>query len=104
MTQSENKIFRSRAPLRIGFAGGGTDVSPYSELFGGAILNATVNMYAHASIQLLNNDKIIFESPDRESILEVEQSSQIEIQKEFALAIGIYNRLIREFNLPSFFI
>ena len=58
-------IFRSKAPLRIGLAGGGTDVSPYCDLYGGAILNTTISHAAYASIETLDANKIIVETLDR---------------------------------------
>ena len=58
-------IYRSKAPLRIGFAGGGTDVSPYSDIYGGAVLNATISLYARASIEPLSERKIVLQTLDQ---------------------------------------
>jgi D-glycero-alpha-D-manno-heptose-7-phosphate kinase len=44
------EILRAKAPLRISFAGGGTDVSPYPEEHGGAVLNCTIDKYAYATL------------------------------------------------------
>ena len=62
-------IIRSKAPLRLGLAGGGTDVAPYSELFGGTILNATISMYAYATIVPRDDDKIILTRSIKMSII-----------------------------------
>jgi D-glycero-alpha-D-manno-heptose-7-phosphate kinase len=45
------QILRSKAPLRISFAGGGTDVSPYPEEKGGAVLNCTIDKFAYATLE-----------------------------------------------------
>ena len=67
-------MYRSRAPLRLGLAGGGTDVSPYSDDFGGAILNATINLYAYATIKVRTDNKIVFKAEDRGETFECDST------------------------------
>jgi len=88
---------RSKAPLRIGLAGGGSDVSPYSDLFGGAILNATISLYAYATIVPRNDGKIAFHSIDKEEYLEFEPTNILPVDGALSLHKGIYNRVVREF-------
>jgi len=56
--------FRSRAPLRVSFAGGGTDVDPYPSDQGGLVLSATVNRYATATLLPADGDGIGLHSLD----------------------------------------
>ena len=92
-------IIRSRAPLRIGLAGGGTDVSPYSDIYGGAILNAAVNLYAYASIEPLKNDKIILNAQDKNEYIELDSASKLEINGQLDLLKAVYNRLLKQYHL-----
>jgi D-glycero-alpha-D-manno-heptose-7-phosphate kinase len=92
-------IVRSRAPLRIGLAGGGTDVSPYSDLYGGAILNATLNLYSYSSIEPLTNGIIEFCIDGTDKKIQFESAPELQIHPDFELFVGVYNRVIKEFKL-----
>jgi len=90
-------IIRSKAPLRLGLAGGGSDVAPYSDLYGGAILNATINMYAYATIIPRNDGKIVLNSYDSKQSIELNDDKTLEINGKLDLHKGVYNRVIKDY-------
>lgn len=92
-------IYRSKAPLRIGLAGGGTDVSPYSDQFGGAILNATISLSAYAAIETLPDNKIIVEALDRDEEQTFDLHAGLPIDGTLDLLKGVYNRVQKD-HLP----
>jgi len=94
-------IYRSKAPLRIGLAGGGTDVSPYSDLYGGAILNATISLYANATIEPIDENKIIFTAIDRQEEEQYEWQKELPLTGKLDLLKGIYNRIQKDYGIPQ---
>ena len=94
-------IYRSKAPLRIGLAGGGTDVSPYTDLFGGAILNATISLSAYASIEPLDTDEIIVEALDRNEKEKFTWLPELPINGHLDLLKGVYNRIYKDYKVPA---
>ena len=94
-------IYRSKAPLRIGLAGGGTDVSPYCDLYGGAILNATLSLYAHATIEPIAENKIILEAIDRGETQEFGYSPALVTNGQLDLHKGVYNRIQKDYGIKE---
>ncbi len=89
---------RSKAPLRLGLAGGGSDVSPYSEMFGGLVLNATVNLYAYCTIEETPGCGISVHSYDDRCRLSYPSAPVLPTGDGAPLVKGVYNRVVRDFG------
>lgn len=91
-------IVRARAPLRLGLAGGGTDVSPYCDIHGGYVLNATIDRYAYAVIKLLDEPFVRFGASD----LEIEEVKAINepltLNGKLDLHKALYIKMIQRYN------
>jgi D-glycero-alpha-D-manno-heptose-7-phosphate kinase len=62
--QESTRQIRAKAPLRVSFAGGGTDVAPFPEREGGVVMSATINRYAYGALAPRADDAICVESVD----------------------------------------
>jgi len=91
-------IIRSKAPLRLGLAGGGTDVSPYSDMYGGLVLNATIDLYAYCTIEELDVPEIHINSYDAKCFKTFPLAASLEIDGEASLVKGVYNRVVRDYG------
>jgi D-glycero-alpha-D-manno-heptose-7-phosphate kinase len=101
-------LIRSRAPLRLGLAGGGTDVSPYCDEFGGAILNATIDYYAYAALEPLETSPlntgphatgtVEFVSADLGQSASYTAAPVLENDGRLDLFKAVYNHVVREYN------
>lgn len=89
-------IVRARAPLRLGFAGGGTDVAPFCDDFGGQVMNATIDKYAYATLAEGNGREVEFEAIDSR-IREVHACGDaVPVDGRLQLLKSVYNRISRD--------
>lgn len=91
-------LVKSRAPLRLGLAGGGTDVSPYCDIHGGYVLNATIDRYAYAVIKTLDERKIRFIAADLMINESHEYENVFQIDAGLRLHRAVYLHMVKHFN------
>ena len=91
-------VVRARAPLRLGLAGGGTDVSPYCDIHGGYVLNATIDRYAYAVIKTLDEPIVCFVATDQQ--VEKVRSAEVStpLNGKLDLHEAVYNHMVKHFN------
>jgi D-glycero-alpha-D-manno-heptose-7-phosphate kinase len=91
-------VIRSKAPLRLGLAGGGSDVAPYCDIYGGAVLNTTINLSSYCTIEPLPGEQVVFEALDRDERFSATSRAAFDYDGTLDLHKGVYNRVVRDFN------
>jgi D-glycero-alpha-D-manno-heptose-7-phosphate kinase len=91
-------IIRARAPLRLGLAGGGTDVSPYCDVHGGYVLNATIDRYAYAVVKTLGEPLVRFEATDQQTETTAALGKHLALDGKLDLHKAVYNHMVRHYN------
>jgi D-glycero-alpha-D-manno-heptose-7-phosphate kinase len=91
-------IVRARAPLRLGLAGGGTDVSPYCDVYGGHVMNVTIDRYAYAIIAPREGTESCFHALDvgHEEIHPC-GNARVDCGGALQLLKGVYARVSHDF-------
>lgn len=92
------KVVRARAPLRLGLAGGGTDVSPYCDVHGGCVLNATIDRYAYAVIRESEDGQVRFQATDKQVDEAWPGARFIELDGGLDLHKAVYNYFVGNHN------
>jgi D-glycero-alpha-D-manno-heptose-7-phosphate kinase len=90
-------LIRSKAPLRLGLAGGGTDIASYYNLYGGYVLNATVDMYAYCTIEPNETGIVEFIAADMGKKEVYAAGEKLPASPALPLHIGIYNRIVADY-------
>lgn len=91
---------RSRSPLRISFGGGGTDVSPYRDERGGAVLSATIDRYAYATVEP-GGDRISVQSLDYDVSVAYALDEEFVYDGQLDLAKAAIDRFRTEYGLTG---
>lgn len=93
-------LIRSRAPLRLGLAGGGTDVAPFCDMHGGCVLNATIDLYAQATLEPLISQAatVEFIAPDLGLRQSMDAVYPLPTDRAMGLHCAVYNRIMRDYN------
>lgn len=90
-------LIRGKAPMRVSFSGGGSDVSPYCDEFGGCVLSTTIGMYARGALEVRHDHHVNIFSLDYDELVKYELGGEIKEGDKLAFLQAVIRRL----NPPS---
>jgi len=90
-------LIRSKAPLRLGLAGGGTDILNYYSRHGGYVLNATIDMYSYCTIEPSETGTVEFISADLGKCEKYSAEKILPVSSTLPLHTGVYNRIVKDY-------
>jgi len=87
---TEAEVFaRCRAPARITFGGGGTDLTHFFVDQGGVVINVTINKYAHATVRKRSDSSVRIYSNDLKKLVEAESLRDLKLDGVLDLLISV---------------
>lgn len=93
------KIYRSKVPFRISFGGGGTDIPSYTKNHTGAVINTTIRLFTHTSLQLRDDNIVSFEWVNKEEREEHLFQSELDCSYGLKLFKATHNHIFKKYNL-----
>lgn len=100
----EDRIYsRAKSPVRVSFGGGGSDLTHYFVDESGAVINATISLFSHATLKMRDDQKVIIDSRDLEARIEAEHLEEALVEnKAFALIQAVLKSIRPDFGFELY--
>jgi D-glycero-alpha-D-manno-heptose-7-phosphate kinase len=96
------RIYRSKVPFRISLGGGGTDMPDYCKHHIGAVINTTIRLFTHTSLQLRDDTKVTFKWVNKDEFEEHDFDSELDCSYGLKLFKATHNHICKRFELEPF--
>lgn len=102
--RQEGRVYaRARSPVRVSFGGGGSDLTHYFSEEQGAVINATVSLYSHATLRQRSDGRIVIKSLDLNADFEAENLSEALAQRgRFDLILALLRVVQPDFGFELY--
>ena len=90
LPKEKSVYIRARAPVRVSFGGGGSDLTHYFEEEPGAVINSTISIYSHSTLKVRNDSKIIIDSLDLGTTLYADGLEDALSQEDRSASFSLY--------------